>query len=104
MGTQVCSFLVQSSSYISRILDFDGMVSVNIPKIDKQYEPIMTSLTVALIMTFITTFIGISVNFGLTHDFFLRFVRTWVITFSFGFPVVFFVIPRVRRLMNRKSG
>jgi len=78
------------------------MVSLNIRKIDKRYEAIVSSLTIALIMTFITTFIGISVNFGLTNDFFLRFVKTWVITFSFGFPVVFFIIPHIRRMVTRK--
>jgi hypothetical protein len=79
------------------------MVSMNILKIDKPYEVVVTSLATALIMTFVSTFVGVSVNFGFTHDFFLRFAKTWMITFSFGFPVAFLVIPHVRRLIARKS-
>jgi hypothetical protein len=62
------------------------------------------SLIMGAMMISIMTFVITMVNVGFSPDFFVRWMRAFVVAYAVGVPVIFFLAPVARKITGRLLG
>ncbi|MGC8925331.1 MAG: DUF2798 domain-containing protein [Calditerrivibrio sp.] len=58
--------------------------------------------TIVLIMTLVVVFISTIVNFGFNDpNFWIRFIRGWILAFVIAFPIVVVIMPGLQKYFQK---
>lgn len=70
-------------------------------KIPKKFAPVLFAFFMAIIFPFIITFFIVLINVGFTNDFFLRWMKSFGITFIIAFPTIIGLSPMIRKIVEK---
>jgi len=70
-------------------------------KIPKKYNTVVFSFVMAVMMSCIMSLFVTFRNIGLSEDFLLRWLNAWAGAFVLGFILNLFVVPTVRKVVDR---
>lgn len=70
-------------------------------KIKKRYFNILFSAVIALCMSLLMSFFMLLINRGLDGQFFIIWMKSFLLGFCIAFPVSYFLIPLIRALLSR---
>lgn len=71
------------------------------PFLPKRYEQIAFGLLLSGMMSFIVSGLATFLGLGLSADFLFHWIKAWLPSWAFAFPVVLVVAPFVRRILAR---
>lgn len=69
-------------------------------KINKKFEQIVFTFLMALSMSFIISFVVVSINFGYSDIFLKTWIVIWSEAFVIAFPAAYFLPRGIKKIMN----
>jgi hypothetical protein len=69
-------------------------------RINKKYEQVVFTFFMALGMSFLISFLLVSINFGFSNVFIKIWLKMWSEAFIFAFPIAYFLPMGIRKVMQ----
>lgn len=77
-----------------------AMIFGKVPKLPMKWATVVIPFFLSCLMSGIISFINMIRNLGWIDGFFTLWFNTWMISWTFAFPVVLFVLPMVRKFAS----
>ncbi len=71
------------------------------PRVPRRYSPILFAFVMSTMICAVTSFMITAINTGIDPGYGARWLRAYVLAWSFAFPMVAIVAPHVRRWIDR---
>jgi hypothetical protein len=69
--------------------------------LDKKYIPIVTSLVLGAMMGLIMSLVITVINTGISGDFLMRWMKSFLVAVSIGVPLATVLVPWVNKLIHK---